>query len=211
MLVPWPGLWKDCSAPGGKLNPRPSWRVRIKIPGLTSCVGGEIRASEAAMFCASLPLLLVLCWRFEVGAGMLGVEVPEGDLAEASVVMVDWEEEREKVLASGARCVSFNSVVCQRQGVVFDVTVAVWAWVGEGGIGGDVLLVSFHDIAIVSCEEVALGMGRWEGRKMRKEGLRLALEVRNGVARLGGERRNLGAEKGSEVEWDKKADTHTRG
>jgi hypothetical protein len=67
--------------------------------------------------CASLPLLLVLCWRFEVGAGIDGVEVPEGDFAEASVAMVDWEEEREKVLASGARCVSFNSVVCQRHGV----------------------------------------------------------------------------------------------
>lgn len=62
------------------------------------------------MFCVSLPLLLVLCWRLEVGAGMEGVEVAEGDFAGASVVMVDWEEEREKVLASGARCVSFNSV-----------------------------------------------------------------------------------------------------
>jgi hypothetical protein len=47
--------------------------------------------------------------------------------------------------------------------------------------------VSFHDIAIWSSEDVAVGMGRWEGRRMRKEGLRLALEVRNGVARLGGE------------------------
>lgn len=66
------------------------------------------------MFCASLPLLLVLCWRFEVGAGMDGVVDAEGDLAGASVVMVDWDEEREKVLARGARCVSFNSVLCQR-------------------------------------------------------------------------------------------------
>jgi hypothetical protein len=110
MLEPWPGLWKDCSAPGGKLNPCPSCRVKIKIPGLTSGAGGDIRASDAAMFCVSLPLLLVLCWRFEVGAGMEGVVEPEGDFAGASVVMVDWEEEREKVLASGARCVSFNSV-----------------------------------------------------------------------------------------------------
>jgi hypothetical protein len=62
------------------------------------------------MFCASLPLLLVLCWRLEVGAGIEGVVEAEGDFADASVVMVDWEEEREKVLASGARCVSFNSV-----------------------------------------------------------------------------------------------------
>ena len=62
------------------------------------------------MFCVSLPLLLVLCWRLEVGAGVEGVVEPEGDFAGASVVMVDWEEEREKVLARGARCVSFNSV-----------------------------------------------------------------------------------------------------
>jgi hypothetical protein len=121
MLGPWPGLWKDCSAPGGKLNPRPSWSVRIRIPGLTSGAGGEIRASDAAMFCTSPPLLLVLCWRFEVGGGMKGVVEPEGDFAGASVVMVDWEEEREKVLASGARCVSFSSVVCQRQGVKIEV------------------------------------------------------------------------------------------
>lgn len=116
MLEPWP-LWNDCSAPGGKLNPCPSWRVKIRIPGLTSGAGGDIRASDAAMFCVSLPLLLVLCWRFEVGAGMEGVVEPEGDFAGASAVMVDWEEEREKVFASGARCVSFNSAVCQRHDV----------------------------------------------------------------------------------------------
>jgi hypothetical protein len=97
MLEPWPGRWKDCSAPGGKLNPCPSWRVKIKIPGLTSGAGGEIRASDAAMFCASLPLLLVLCWRLEVGAGIEGVVEAEGDFADASVVMVDWEEERQGV------------------------------------------------------------------------------------------------------------------
>ena len=72
------------------------------------------------MFCVSLPLLLVLCWRFEVGAGMDGVVEPEGDFAGASVVMVDWDEEREKVFASGARCVSFNSAVCQRHGGEID-------------------------------------------------------------------------------------------
>jgi hypothetical protein len=77
------------------------------------------------MFCVSLPLLLVLCWRFEVGAGMEGVVEPEGDFAGASVVMVDWEEEREKVLARGARCVSFN------------------------------FLVSFHDMARVAGVDVA--------------------------------------------------------
>jgi len=54
------------------------------------------------MFCGSAPLLL---------AGGAGVVVPvlvldvetEGDLAGASGTMVDWEEEREKVLARGAR------------------------------------------------------------------------------------------------------------
>lgn len=62
-------------------------------------------ASDAAMFCVSAPLL--------VGAAeVTGVCVPEevGDLAGASGVMVDWEEEREKVLARGARWVSFSSI-----------------------------------------------------------------------------------------------------
>ena len=113
-LEPCPGLWNDCSAPGGKLKPRPSCSVKIKVPGLTSGAGGEIRASDAAMFWASPPLLLVLCCRFEVGAWMDGVVEPEGDFAGASVVMVDCEEDREKVLARGARCVSFNSVLGQR-------------------------------------------------------------------------------------------------
>jgi len=63
------------------------------------------------MFWASPPLLLVLCCRFEVGAWMDGVVEPEGDFAGASVVMVDCEEDREKVLARGARCVSFNFLV----------------------------------------------------------------------------------------------------
>lgn len=54
------------------------------------------------MFCASLPLLLVLCCRLEVGVWVPGVGGPDGDLAGTSV-MVDWEEEREKVLARGAR------------------------------------------------------------------------------------------------------------
>lgn len=40
---------------------------------------------------------------------MPGVGGPDGDLAGASAVMVDWEEEREKVFARGARCVSFSS------------------------------------------------------------------------------------------------------
>ena len=47
-----------------------------------------------------------------------GVCVPEGvvdergDLAGASGVMVDCDEEREKVLARGARCVSLSSAIC---------------------------------------------------------------------------------------------------
>lgn len=59
------------------------------------------------MFCASAPLLLA------VGTGVL---VPEavGDLAGASGVMVDCEEEREKVLARGARWVSLSSTRSQQ-------------------------------------------------------------------------------------------------
>ena len=116
-LEPWPGLWNDDSAPGGRLKPRPSCSVKIKIPGLTSGAGGEIRASDAAMFWVSFPLLLVLCCRFEVGVWMDGVVEPDGDFAGASAVMVDWEEDREKVLAKGARCVSFSSMLGQRSEV----------------------------------------------------------------------------------------------
>ena len=81
--------------------------MRIRIPGLAGATGGETIASDAAMFCASDPLL--------VGAGaVIGVCVPEdvGDLAGASGVMVDCEEEREKVFARGARWVSLSSVIC---------------------------------------------------------------------------------------------------
>ena len=109
------------------------------------------------MFCVSLPLLLVLCWRLEVGAGVEGVVEPEGDFAGASVVMVDWEEEREKVLARGARCVSFNSVdlsASRRRG-----GMKPWERMraDQGGIGDDVLLVSFHDMAAVAGVDVAGG------------------------------------------------------
>lgn len=91
---------------------------------------------------------------------MEGVLAPEGDFAGASVVMVDCEEEREKVLASGARCVSFNSVVCQHDGVEseqcqpnIDVGTFEQHW-------RDVLLVSFHDMAVVADEDVAWCLGR---------------------------------------------------
>lgn len=60
---------------------------------------------------------------------MEGVVEPEGDFAGASAVMVDWEEEREKVFASGARCVSFNSAVCQRH------NVGIECWPTAGSVG----------------------------------------------------------------------------
>jgi len=110
MLEPWPGLWKACSAPGGRLNPRPSCSVTIKIPGLTGPAGGEINASEAAIFCASEALLDGARVDCDNGVEVPGVVGPDDDLTGASGVMVDCEEEREKVLARGARCVSFNSV-----------------------------------------------------------------------------------------------------
>lgn len=73
--------------------------------------------------------------------------VPEGDFAPVSV-MVDWEEEREKVLARGARCVSFNSVVCQP--CVIEVErCRIGVRVCQGRSGGNVLLVSFHDMVKV--------------------------------------------------------------
>ena len=92
-----------------------------------------------------------------MGAGMEGVVEPEGDFAGASAVMVDWEEEREKVLASGARCVSFNSVdlsASRRRG-----GMKPWERMraDQGGIGDDVLLVSFHDMAAVAGVDVAGG------------------------------------------------------
>jgi len=45
---------------------------------------------------------------------MDGVVEPDGDFAGASGVIVDCEEDREKVLARGARCVSFSSMLGQR-------------------------------------------------------------------------------------------------
>lgn len=84
-----------------------------------------------------------------MGAGMEGVVEPEGDFAGASVVMVDWEEEREKVLARGARCVSFNSGDVSASWRRSGSEPALWVRADQGGIGGgdDVLLVSFHDMA----------------------------------------------------------------
>ena len=71
-------------------------------------------ASEATMpFVSGLPLLVV-----GVACDVGGVWDPEvvvvvGDLESASGVMVDWEEDREKVLARGARWVSLSSISCQ--------------------------------------------------------------------------------------------------
>lgn len=48
----------------------------------------------------------------EVSVALPGVDSPDGDLAWLSA-MVDCEEEREKVFASGARCVSFSSMLRQ--------------------------------------------------------------------------------------------------
>ena len=61
------------------------------MPGLAPCTGGEIICSDAAIFCASAPLL-------PCGTGVLVPEDVVGDFvgAAASGVMVDCEEEREK-------------------------------------------------------------------------------------------------------------------
>jgi hypothetical protein len=92
--------------------------VRIKIPGFAGATGGDTIASEATMPCVSgLPLIVV-----GVACDVGGVCDPDvvvvlvlvvGDLESASGVMVDWEEDREKVLARGARWVSLSSASCQ--------------------------------------------------------------------------------------------------
>ena len=89
--------------------------MRIRIPGLAGATGGDIMFSEAAMpWVSGLPLLVVgaAC---EIGGVCAPAEVvvAVGDLASDSGVIVDVEEEREKVLASGARCVSFSSTLRQ--------------------------------------------------------------------------------------------------
>ena len=63
------------------------------------------------MPCVSALPLLVVEAAWEVGGVCVPeVEVVVGDLESDSGVMVDWEEEREKVLARGARWVSLSSV-----------------------------------------------------------------------------------------------------
>jgi hypothetical protein len=51
---------------------------------------------------------------------MNGVVEIDGVFAGALVLIVDREREREKVLARGARCVSFNSTLCQPHDVEID-------------------------------------------------------------------------------------------
>ena len=73
------------------------------MPDLAGATGGETMDSEAAMPCESEPLA-------EVGVGAGEVCIVVGDLEVSdSGTMVDWDEEREKVLARGARCVSLSS------------------------------------------------------------------------------------------------------
>lgn len=79
----------------------------MRIPGFAGATGGETICSEAMIPCMSVPLLGVVLWDNEVDV----VEV-EADFTEASGVIVEVEEEREKVLASGPRCVSLSSAWC---------------------------------------------------------------------------------------------------
>lgn len=44
----WPDPANAASAPGGRANPDPSWRVTIRIPGFNGGGGGTALASEAA-------------------------------------------------------------------------------------------------------------------------------------------------------------------
>ena len=85
--------------------------MRIRIPGFAGATGGDIIFSDAEIPCGSAFPLLVAGAVWDVG----GVWVPEivpvvGELVSLSGVMVDVEEEREKVFARGARCVSLSSI-----------------------------------------------------------------------------------------------------
>ena len=76
----------------------PSCRVSTRIPGLAEATGGDTKASEAAIFCVSEPFVLlaeVVC--------VNGVDAPDDAFGGVSDVMVDCEEDLEKVLARGAR------------------------------------------------------------------------------------------------------------
>lgn len=66
--------------------------------------------SDAAMPFVSTPLLLGASVDCESGVDVPGVDGWEGDLAGASCASADWDDEREKVFARGARCVSLSSV-----------------------------------------------------------------------------------------------------
>ena len=86
--------------------------MRIKIPGFAGATGGDTIDSEATIPCVSgLPLIVVVVVCDVGGVWVPGVVVVVvvGDLESASGTMVDWEVDREKVLARGARWVSFSS------------------------------------------------------------------------------------------------------
>ena len=90
---------------------------------------------------SGLPLLVVgaACEIGGVWAPAAAVVVVVGDLVSESGVMVDVEEAREKVLASGARCVSFSSTLRQPCHMP---AMPIYAL----GVCVHLLLVSFHDI-----------------------------------------------------------------
>ena len=111
------------------------------MPGRAGATGGEIMVSDAAMPCVSEPLLLAAVVLWLRGVDVPGVEVPEGAFAEALSTMVDWEEEREKVLARGARCVSLSSVQ-----VSIPYPRGTRQLEDRQGKWRDLLFVSFHDM-----------------------------------------------------------------
>jgi len=106
--------WKACSAPAGRENARPSCKVMIRIPGLRGFAGGVALASEAAVVGLSATCVFFLL------SALQGIPMPFGSSegtegAEArglvgfSFMIVEVEDERLNVLASGARWVSFSS------------------------------------------------------------------------------------------------------
>ena len=118
---------------------------------------------------------------------MEGVVEPEGDFAGASAVMVDWEEEREKVFASGARCVSFNSAVCQRHNVGIEccsnAAQQQEEWADNNGNGGDILLVSFHDMAAMGAGQISPGVLEERGDVGGRRGMKV--EARGASSKSG--------------------------
>ena len=103
--------------------------------------------SEAAMPFVSAPLLLGASVDCESGVDVPGVDGCEGDLAGASCARADCDDEREKVFARGARCVSLSSTNIANQHCPSNLNETC------GSSNGyymhrsvDLLFVSFHDI-----------------------------------------------------------------